>query len=292
MKAIRILCVTLLVAIGCSSKENPGGPTPTTPVAGIRLSNLEASPLGLKRTLCFPGPHYVSVDELAFDVDVTGGDILGAKLVNRSDTGVTTTLGDSIAQCSLGEGPCQDFGHSCLVSGSGSHGRVRAYVGADWQPVMNWRISVVSDVARSNELTARIDRTDDLPYGDRSGIVELRIEKCVRTLPIPPTATCYVAADAFTGDVYNVNMSVYNPRQPGRIIRTRIDVSNPQTRLTISNEYTFTETDGSSMTVGLGAQIVTSVNTHPSPPFSITGSVREFQGTSTIVETTKQISYP
>jgi hypothetical protein len=257
----------------------------------IHLSNLQATPLGLKRALCFPASFYVSVDELSFDFDITGGNILGAKLVNRSDAGASTTQGDPIAQCSLDAGPCQDVGRACVVSGSSTRGKVRTYAGADWQPVQNWRISVVAEPVRSNELTARLDRTENLPYGDQSGIVELRIEKCVRTLPNPP-GTCFVAADLFPGDVYYASMSIYNPRRAGRSIHTTLTVSNPQTRRTTASDYTFAETDNNSTTVGNAMQIVTGTNTQPSPPYVITGSIREMLGSSTIVEATKEISYP
>jgi hypothetical protein len=45
------------------------------------------------------------------------------------------------------------------------------------------------------------------------------------------------------------------------------------------------------MLVGVGTTVVTSINTPPSPPFVITGSVQEFQGTSLLAEETKQMSY-
>jgi hypothetical protein len=163
------MCAAIVTA---ACNDSPSGPGST-----LRLTNFQATQLGLTHALCNVNFQYLVHDELSFDVVARGvnTNLINATLHNVADDGTETLVGP-VAQCTGTLTPCPSpFGppmNVCLVQ-SGSVQRIRAIVRVPWTPVRTWRVFLrVTDV-NTNVLEAQIERKDGLPTGNTAAIAFL-----------------------------------------------------------------------------------------------------------------------
>jgi len=256
-----------------------------TELSGITISNLTITTLGLRDEVCGGVFDYQVIDELKFDFHVTGGDISGATVNNRtSDPGNTSGIAVGVLEvCASDQNPCEGRQRVCVISGStGSQGAIRAYPRSEWKPQTTWRISVHSPIGVSNELITAVERPQLLPSGDRAGIARLSIQRCGT-----PGSTCTSSTET-----YSVTMVVFNPRIEQRTIFTKLQVFGGSGTLLRTSEHSFDEGVTRSAAVGSGIILSPAPGWLPGPPYRVVGFIRETANGSVIVEESKEISYP
>lgn len=287
----------VLAAVGCGgSHDSPSAPSgPTPPATGVQISNVNVRPLGLRNVVCGIGTtaNYKTIDEMSMDFTVGAGSLIGTRLVN-STSNRYFPVATPIAACSLSEGPCANLDRVCVVSGSATKaGSVKAYVVADWTPTIDWQLSIESELnVRSNQYAVRVTRNEGLPYGDRSGVIELKMARCgVITGDKPPTSETCALAPQF-GESYGLAIYAYNPHRFNRTVAMKFEVFNSQGKLiktigpTTSNE---SNSNGDPFLVTL-TTISPGYDGTTSFWYRFVGSIREFEGTTLIAEDAKEIT--
>ena len=278
-----------------SCARSPSAPTPI-PIPGVQISNLRVETLGLRSAACGVGrTGYTSIDEVTFDFTATEATLAGALVSRRLDSGSYTNLGHALTACALDD-PCSAPNalpnQFCVVSGSPStRGTIRGYEYVAWEPTTTWRVNILSELGRSNELSATLQRSEALPYGDVAAIVGVSAMRCANTYP-SPSAACYVNPAYYGDEAYSLFLDIYHPRRAGRTVLQRLAAYTPDGHLLQQIENSFEEASISGVGYGLIADFLTSFKHFPSPPYRIVGSITESENGIVIHEESKEIVYP
>jgi hypothetical protein len=290
---IRVLStVFVLAVVGCGGKDTGTSPTPsgpTTPASGMQISNVNVRPLGLRNTVCSVGSpgDYKTVDEITMDFRVGAGNLLGARLVNHLGTPYIP-IASAITSCSMAD-PCSSLDQACVVKGAPtSSGSLKAYVVADWTPTFDWRLAIQAALnVRSNEFAVPITRTEGLPYGNRAGVVAVRMTRCVSTTGQPPPGSC--ASPPQFGESYALSIFVYNPHLPNRTVSMKFEVYNSQGRLIKTISATpQNESSGQDASLAAFTSLDPEYEGISSFSYRFVGSMREFEGTTLLGEDSKE----